>query len=55
MLRSVKMEKRGCPHCDNLDALFSRVRRIELFMAVIAGAILADAGFSVWSKLVKLI
>lgn len=44
MLRSVKLEKRVCPHCDNLDALFGRVRRIELFLALIAGAILAGGG-----------
>jgi len=38
MLRSVRLEKRVCPHCDNLDALFDRVRKIELLIAFVLGA-----------------
>ena len=43
-VRAVKFEKRVCPHCHELDALFDRVRRIELFLALIAGGILAGGG-----------
>lgn len=32
------IEQRACPHCNNLDSLFDRVRRIELILALMLGA-----------------
>jgi hypothetical protein len=44
MLRSVKLEKRVCPHCDNLDALFDRMRKVELLLAFLLGTTVVGGG-----------
>jgi len=37
-------DRRVCPHCSELDALFDRVRRIELILAFMAGGIALGGG-----------
>lgn len=34
----IEKDRRLCPHCDQLDALFDRVRRIEILLAWMLGA-----------------
>lgn len=41
------MERRSCPRCSDLDRLFDRVRRIELILAIMAGALLGDLGLKI--------
>lgn len=37
-------ERRRCPRCSDMDALFDRVRRIEIILAFMAGGIALGGG-----------